>query len=263
MSDFVSYVDSLVTAMLLGTDRRPVPDPPPGPLAEFAGECASATSTASLLQGVVAATAARRAGWLPGPTLPPAVDDPTADRRRVTTPEVAATWRQIVSDWPVLEDEWLEALVDHGWRTGPELTLPLLLRHRGHARRIIPVAAACGPIVDVLFEAFPELRPPTRRTPPPPVELVTLERFTALLHAPAKEFIAELVGGMHAGRYVTSHRQVLEHAVATVAPSTLPVLADALEHLDPSLPTIGIALALAELARLRHLALAQLSEHRT
>lgn len=263
MNDLGAYVDSLVTTMLLGTDRTALPEPLAGPLDEFASDCGTATVTAGLLQQVVAVTTARRAGWFPGPVLPPAVDDSQVDDQRpITTPAIAATWRTIVSDWPVLEEECLDALVDNGWRTGPELTLPLLLRHRGDARRIIQVAAAIGPIIDVLFDAFPELRPPGRRIVQPPPELVTLEALAGVLYAPASVFVRELVGGLHSGRYVTSHRQVLENAVATVAPSTLPVVADALEHVDPSLPTIGIALSLAELARLRSLALSQLLEHR-
>lgn len=262
MSELATYVDALVTTMLLGTDRTTPPPLPDGPLAEFQGDCATESVTTSVLQQIVTVSTARRAGWMPGPALPPAVDDLADDRRPITTPAIAATWRRIVADWPVLEDEWLEALVDHGWRTGPELTLPLLLRHRGHQRRMIHVAVACGPIIDVLFDTFPELRPASRRAAPAPAELVTVEPLAAVLYAPAEQFVAELVGGLTAGRYLTSHRQVLEHAVATVAPTTLLAAAEALEGIDPSLPTIGIALALAELARLRHAALTQLSEHR-
>jgi hypothetical protein len=70
--------------------------------------------------------------------------------------------------------------------------------------------------------------------------------------------VAAVVGGMAAGRLVTSHRAVLVNFVARVAPITLVPLADALRRLDPALPSIGIAFALADLAHLRRHLLTEL-----
>ena len=163
-----------------------------------------------------------------------------------------------MSDWPLLEDEWLATMVETGWLAGPELTLPLVLRHRGNVRRMTMVAVVCGPIIDVLFSEFPDLAPRRKPAAADPPELITVQALRTLLAGPPSPFIDELVDGLHRLRYNPTHRAVLEHAVATVNPATLLPLAAALDDTDRTLPSIGLAFALAELARLRHQALTEL-----
>jgi hypothetical protein len=55
-----------------------------------------------------------------------------------------------------------------------------------------------------------------------------------------------------------SHRAVLLNVVARINPASLPVLGEAIGHVDPSQPTIGLAFALADMARLRHQMLVEL-----
>ncbi len=58
----------LVTAALLGTDRRDPPDPP-GPLADLVADTARSSPSERMLAQVAACTAVRRAGVVPGPVL--------------------------------------------------------------------------------------------------------------------------------------------------------------------------------------------------
>jgi hypothetical protein len=46
--------------------------------------------------------------------------------------------------------------------------------------------------------------------------------------------------------------------VARIQPASLPALVEAIGRIDPSQPTIGLAFALADLARLRHQMLTEL-----
>jgi hypothetical protein len=57
---------------------------------------------------------------------------------------------------------------------------------------------------------------------------------------------------------LTSHRAVLVNLIARLRPDTLDALATALGRVDPSLPSIGLAFSLADLARLRHHMLTEL-----
>ena len=68
------------------------------------------------------------------------------------------------------------------------------------------------------------------------------------------------VGHLHEPQQVlgVSHRAVLVNVVARINPASLPALGEAIGHVDPSLPTIGLAFALADLARLRHQMLSEL-----
>ena len=89
-------------------------------------------------------------------------------------------------------------------------------------------------------------------------DLPTLPELAALLHAPAHA-VAGTVTAMLADRSLgASHRAVLVNFVARAAPGTLPELAAGLDALNPSLPSIGLSFALADLARLRHRMLTEL-----
>ena len=60
------------------------------------------------------------------------------------------------------------------------------------------------------------------------------------------------------GVFGLSHRAVLINLVARINPASLPAVGEEIGDVDPSLPTIGLAFALADLARLRHQMLTEL-----
>jgi hypothetical protein len=123
------YWREMVTVALLGTDRRDPPSPPVGGLADLAADDPQPTPSQRLLQQVAGCIVAQRAGVVPGATAP-SVAPPTDDPRPVTPTVATATWRRIVADWPVLEDEWVLTVIQRGLRLSPELVVPLLTRHR-------------------------------------------------------------------------------------------------------------------------------------
>jgi hypothetical protein len=257
-----AYWQQMVTVALLGTDRRDPPVPPDGGLADLAADEPLPSPSQRLLQQVSACTAVRRAGVLPGPAAA-LVAPPAADPRAVTPPSATVTWRRIVGDWPVLEDEWVLAVVRSGHRLAPELVPPLLARHRTDAVRHARVRAAAGPLGEWMIEWSPRLACSSKQRAVPELvaevpELQITPELVPLLAAPPRDVVAAVVGGMAAGRLVTSHRAVLVNFVARVAPITLVPLAAALRRLDPALPSIGIAFALADLAHLRRHLLTEL-----
>ncbi len=150
------YWREMVTVALLGTDRRDPPLPPTGGLADLAADDPQPTPSQRLLQQVSGCAVAQRAGVLPGASaqlIAPPDDDP----RPMTPPVATATWRRIVGDWPVLEDEWVLAVIHSGRRLAPELVVPLLARHRTDAIRHARVLVAAGPLGQWMIEWSPRL----------------------------------------------------------------------------------------------------------
>ncbi len=254
--------ETLVSTALLGTDRRDPPPPPPGALADLAADLPAPTPSQRLLQQVAGLAAARRAGVLPGPTIAP-LDPAPIDPRPVTPPAATSTWRRIVADWPVLEDEWLLTVVEHGWRVAPELVVPLLGRHRSDATRHARALLAAGPLGAWMIRLSPRLGPASRSRPSPEAvvslpELAVVPELAHLRAAPAATVATDLAARVERGAFGPAHRAVLTNLVARLAPESLRPLADALDRVDPSSPSIGLAFALADLARLRAQALAEL-----
>ena len=128
-TSLTDYWRDMVTVALLGTDRRDPPTPPPGGLADLAADDPQPTPSQRLLQQVAGCAVAQRAGVLPGASARQ-IAPPDEDARPVTPPVATATWRRIIGDWPVLEDEWVLAVIHSGRRLSPELVVPLLARHR-------------------------------------------------------------------------------------------------------------------------------------
>ena len=135
------YWNQMVTVALLGTDRRDPPSPPSGGLADIAADDPQPTPSQRLLQQVAATTVVRRAGLMPGEPIA-TVAPPADDARPITPATATATWRRIITDWPVLEDEWVLTIVRVGRRLAPELVSPVLVRHRGHVESIVGSALA-------------------------------------------------------------------------------------------------------------------------
>lgn len=257
-----AYWQQMVTVALLGTDRREPPSPPLGGLADLAADDPAPTASQRLLQQVAACTAVRRAGVLPGAAAP-LVAPPPADPRPITPPAATATWRTMITDWPLLEDEWVLAVIRNGRRLAPELVPPMLARHRGDAVRHARVLAAAGPLGAWMIDWSPRLACSSKQRAVPELvaelpELPITPDLVALLAAPGLQVADTIVAGLSEGRLLTSHRAVLVNLVARIQPSALARVADALRRVNPSLSTIGLALALADLAHLRHHSLTEL-----
>ncbi len=256
------YWNEMVTVALLGTDRRDPPAPPAGGLADLAADDPQPTPSQRLLQQVAGCTVVRRAGLMAGApvaTVAPPMPDP-----RLATPKSATpTWRRVVADWPVLEDEWVLAVVRSGRRLAPELVPPLLARHRTDATRHARALVAAGPLGTWMIEWSPRLACTAKK---PPViellgelpELAIVPELVSLLSAPATQVAQTLAAGLSSAQLGRAHRAVLVNLLARMDPSSLPAVAQAIDRVDPSSPSIGLAFALADLAHLRHHMLTEL-----
>lgn len=255
MSTMQQHWQELVGAALLGSDRRDPPAPPAGPLSQLAAERHGAGPAEQLLQQVAATAVLRRAAFLPGPAAPVPMP-PAHDPRPVTPPNATLTWRRIVADWAVLEDEWLVTVIGSGHRLAPELVPRLLARHRGDAVRHARVQLAAGPLAAWLIEQSPALACTKRAVVAPEVllavpELAITPDLAVLAGAPPAAAAAAIADGLADGSLGAAHRQVLQHLVARLPPETLPAVAAALDTIDPAARSIGLAFALCDLARLR------------
>ncbi|MBK8332034.1 MAG: hypothetical protein IPL07_06535 [Acidimicrobiaceae bacterium] len=256
------YWNEMVTVALLGTDRRDPPAPPAGGLADLAADDPQPTPSQRLLQQVAGCTIVRRAGLVPG--APAAtVAPPAADPRSVTPHSATTTWRRVVADWPVLEDEWVLAVIRSGRRLAPELVPPLLARHRPDATRHARVLAAAGPLGAWMIDWSPRLacssqQPPVAELLAALPELPILPELQPLLAAPPAQVARTLAAGLSSAQLGGSHRAVLVNLLARMQASSLPAVARAIDRVDPSSPSIGLAFALAHLAHLRHHMLTEL-----
>lgn len=258
MSDLDAYWDDLVTTALLGTDRRDPPVPPDGPVADLVADALLPDGAARMLATVAAVAAARRAGFVPLPAADP-LQAPAPDERPWCSPSAVATWRTVVNDWPVLEDEWVLTVVEAGLALPPDALVELLQRHRSDAVRRARVVLAAGHAARWVVEHVPSLG--VTRARDVPVEAVTslpelpvVPELHDLLSADAHTFARRLRAGFETGHFGSPHRAVLVNLVARCRPAVLVDAADALEASG-----VGLALALADEARLRHRMLTELA----
>jgi len=89
-------------------------------------------------------------------------------------------------------------------------------------------------------------------------ELAIVPDLLPVLSAPPTQAARVVAAGLTSGVLGTSHRAILVNLVARIDPASLPALSEAIGGIDPSVPTIGLAFALADLARLRHQMLTEL-----
>ncbi len=247
----------LVTVALLGTDRREPPELPAGPLADAVADAMPPSPASRLLAEVGVVTAARRAAFLP---LPPAASlrPPADDPRPWCSPAAVRTWREVITEWPVLEDEWVLTVVESGQRVPPDVLVELLQRHRSDPIRWSRAALAGGPLASWITEHVPNLAAASKREPlvhavttlpdlamPPELaELVALDSHT---------FVGRLLPGFESLQFGASHKAVLVNLLARCRPAVLPDTADELLRLG-----YGLAFAMSDLCRLRHRMLTQL-----
>jgi hypothetical protein len=147
----------LVSAALIGTDRRPLP-PPAGRLARFG---TGDDPALALLDRAAAAQAARRAGALPaeaGDRLPEAPVDP---RPPCPTPITRRLGAVLHGQHPELLGELVLGLAERGCGLPPEHLLALMDRTRAEPELQRLVVTAAGPILPWLGALLPRLGWPT------------------------------------------------------------------------------------------------------
>ncbi len=163
----------------------------------------------------------------------------------------------------MLEDEWILAVIHSGRRLAPELVVPVLSRYRTDATRHARALVAAGPLGQWMIEWSPPLacsakKPAVMEAIGELPELAIVPELQSVLWAAPKQVAHTIAGGLSSGVFGTSHRAVLVNLIARIQPASLPALAVAIGRIDPSQPTIGLAFALADLARLRHQMLTEL-----
>jgi hypothetical protein len=259
------FWDALVTGSLLGTDRRDPPDPPPGPLADVVADAVRPTPSGRMLAAVAACTVARRAGIRPRPAVA-ALAPPAPDGRPLVPPAASRRWPLVVVGWPVLEDEWLDAVEQRGWRLPPDVLVGLLRRHRNDGQRLARVMRMAGPLGPWLVDHLPEIDQPSAgqrsgRAKPdhagPRPSMAVSPELQPLLAAEPDAVLAAIADGLASGALGAPHRAVLVNFVARCRPDALAPLAEALRAVDG--PAVGLAHLLADLAATRHEMLEELA----
>lgn len=246
----------LVTAALLGTDRR---DPPivPGPLGDLAADTASESPSERMLALVAGCTSVRRAGLRPLPPAAP-IAPPSDDERPICPPAATERWHHVTTSWPVLEDEWTVVLLQRGWRMSPTMLPAALRRHRRDVVRHARVVAAAGPLAEWLIDLRPELASTRPSATVDPAALVALPELPVPpdLAAPlaaddADAAIHDLAIDIESGRLGTAHRAVLINLVARADRSSSAALLRAFDSVEPMAPGHPLASVLSDLARVR------------
>jgi hypothetical protein len=203
--------------------------------------------------------AARRAAFVALPSASRLQSPTASDARPLTPPDASATWRTIVAEWPVLEDEWMLSVIEHGYRLAPDVLVAALLRHRTDPVRRARAALAGGPLSAWLVDHVDGLAAAggTRTVAAEAVtslpELAIPPELAELTNVDAHTFVSRLVPRFDAGELGPAHRAVLTNLLARCRPQVLLDAADALTGVGSVL-----SLPLAELARLRHTMLEQL-----
>ncbi len=264
--DDISIADhwqALVTVALLGTDRRDPPEPI-GPIADLVADTARTSPSERMLAHVAACVAVRRAGVLPGPPIP-TLQAPVADERPVCSVAASERWWHITTSWPVLEDEWMLALIARGLRSAPELVPPMLARHQRDPVRRARAIVAAGPVAEWLVEHLPSLaptKPPGEVSPEAFGELPALPippELEPLVHAEGEQVGRALAGGFEAGAFGPAHRAVLVNLLARIRPDAIEAAHQGLAGVDPVAPGHGLATVLADLTSTRSRMLAELA----
>lgn len=254
--------DELVTVALLGTDRR---DPPAidGPIGDVVADAMAPNPAERMLIEVAAATAVRRAAFMPRdraePMTPPAVDP-----RPVCPPAATRRWQHIVVSWPVLEDEWTLTLIEGGWRAAPQIVPAMLARHRTDAVRRAHVLLAAGPLAEWLAEHVESLRPATGAARPDRAGIGVLPTLPVppdladLAGEPGERIGEVLADTLETGGLGNAHRNVMVNMLARVAPDRLGAIAEGLDRVSAVSSAHPLASSMADLARTRRAMLDEL-----
>lgn len=214
--------EALVTAGLLGTDRREAPELPPGPVADVVADALDATPAGRLLTAVAATVVARRCGVVPSAPRP-LLQPPPDDDRPLLPAAAARRWHGIASYWPVLEPEWIATATTSGWRPSADVLVAMLQRSRRSPERYAAAVEFGGPLAAWLTDQLPDDLPaPAGRARPyeSMVDAIPAE-LSAGFELPAPEFAAVVATGIHEGMFRWAHRTVLLNAIAAMPASFL------------------------------------------
>lgn len=254
--------DELVAVAMLGTDRR---NPPSATveIADLVADTVRETPAGRMLAQVAATVAVRRAGVLPGPAVAP-LAGPPADERPVISDVAAQRWYEMMTRWPVLEDEWSNTVLATGRRLRPEMVPDVLEAHRRDPRRWARAIAAAGSIGPWIVDHAPWLagRPPSADELAAIVDLPHLPipaDLTALMDETDDVIATELARRLVVGDLLVAHRGVLVNVVARVNPTALEGIERALGAVVTDLRAGALANQLADLAALRRALLADLA----
>ncbi len=263
--DMEQHWRELVSVALLGTDRREPPEVA-GPIGDVVADALRPSPSERMLADVAASTAVRRAAFVPSPAVAPLVG-PRTDPRPVCVPAAADRWRHIVQSWPVLEDEWMVTLIEHGWRADPQLVPAMLGRHRRDPTRRARVIVAAGPLADWLVDHGVAPGPAASRSPSridadQMMNIPTLPippEMAELCSQPGHVVGVALATALVDGSLGTAHRAVLVNLIARVRIEALAGIAGELSALHSDAANFGLAASLADLARTRSSMLDELS----
>lgn len=215
--------DALVTAGLLGTDRREPPELPPGPVADVVDDTLDASPAGRLLTAVAATVVARRCGVVPSPPRPQ-LQPPPIDERPLLPPAAARRWHGIASYWQVLEPEWVATATAAGWRPSADVLVAMLQRSRRSPERYAAAREFGGPLAVWLADQLPDDLPAPAgraRAGEPASALAIPAELEAGFELPPAEFAAIVVTGITDGMFRWAHRTVLLNAIAAMPPSFL------------------------------------------
>lgn len=253
----------LVTAALLGTNRREPPRLSPGPVRDLVDDVLAEDPAHRLITSVAALVIARRAAVTPlSPAAP--LQRPEVGDRPMMSPTATRIGVRAVRAWPVLEDEWLVAVIRSGQRLPPDVAVELLTRTRQDPVRRARALVAAGPISEWLIDLFPELALNATNRLPVDVDLLALgeltmtEELRELVGLDAYTFVARLQGILLGRELVAPDRKMLTNLIARARPAVLIDAADALAAMN-----IGFAQSLADLARSRAEMLSALDDRGT
>ncbi len=159
--------EELRTTALLGTDRRPLPEPAEGSaLAAAAGAVDRTDPAVALLALAALAAVRRRAGLLPAeapPAAPPAGADerrclPQAAARRLAVLVAGRTGGAAAANLTELLPQWLALARERGYRLPAEQVPVLLDAARARSELRADVVALAGPLGHWLAERNPDWR---------------------------------------------------------------------------------------------------------
>lgn len=271
MSTLADHWSALATAALLGTDRRPLPHPPDGPLAEIAVERAGAAPPERLLDAVALLGAMRRAGLVP--SEPAAALPLLSVDERPECPAVAVhRLQQLLLDWPQLVGEWVEAVRDNGWALPPDVVVLLLTRRGVPAEVRSAVVAHADPLVAWLGAVLPadfgpkRIRARTAATDSGAGAVLpagAAGTATAQVPLPAKlqwgdvegetvhEYAARFAHALRTAAVKHMHRPALVRLVSALPLVIMLPLVDALSRAATHPETMGLVASISELAQFR------------
>ena len=143
----------LVTAAVLGTDRRPLPLAPAG-----WDRVRRVDAAVELLDRAAAVATSRRAGVEPG-ARPAMIAPAPLDARPLCSPAASVILGRLLrGDHDIVLPEWFDRCATAGVQPPPHLVPTLLLRGRRFPAFDAAVRRAVGPRAAWLAEAMPELR---------------------------------------------------------------------------------------------------------